>query len=88
MQGLPMFQLVAAVIFLVLISSAAREDQGHRSHQNGTARPGLAADPVCGIPVAPDEGYTKRHAGHTYHFCSESCLDRFEANPDESRIAS
>jgi len=83
-----MFLLVAAVIFSVLISSAAREGQGHRSHQDGTARPGLAADPVSGMPVAPDEGYTKRHAGHTYHFCSKSCLDRFEANPDEYRIAS
>jgi YHS domain-containing protein len=88
MRVLPMFLLVAAVIFSVLISSAAREGQRHRSHQDGTARPRLAADPVCGMPVAPDEGYAKRHAGHTYHFRSKSCLDRFEANPDEYRIAS
>ena len=41
-----------------------------------------AKDPVCGMTVAvkPDT----RHAefrGETFHFCSEKCLTKFEADP-------
>lgn len=40
-------------------------------------------DPVCGMTVAPDAGKpTARHQGHTYHFCSTSCHDKFVANPE------
>jgi Cu+-exporting ATPase len=42
-----------------------------------------ALDPVCGMTVDPRSSagsYT--HAGTTYHFCSQHCLDRFKANPE------
>jgi YHS domain-containing protein len=42
-----------------------------------------AKDPVCGMDVAPGQGYAKTHAGREYRFCSRVCLDKFEANPDE-----
>ena len=40
-------------------------------------------DPVCGMTFAPDHAAgTHVHNGETYHFCSESCLDRFRQDPE------
>lgn len=43
----------------------------------------LAVDPVCGMSVDPVEaaGRVEYH-GQTYHFCSERCRSKFEANPE------
>jgi len=39
-------------------------------------------DPVCGMTIAPDDAVGKLdHAGQTYYFCSESCLERFRSDP-------
>jgi Cu+-exporting ATPase len=39
-------------------------------------------DPVCGMSISPDDavGHVE-HAGATYYFCSQSCLDQFKADP-------
>ena len=39
-------------------------------------------DPVCGMAITPENaaGHVD-HEGHTYHFCSESCRKRFQADP-------
>src|SRR5690242_2291765 len=41
-----------------------------------------AVDPVCGMKISPTDavGHVD-HRGETYYFCSQSCLDRFRANP-------
>ncbi|MAQ82074.1 MAG: copper-translocating P-type ATPase [Maritimibacter sp.] len=40
-------------------------------------------DPVCGMIVDPEAGKPHSdYAGHVYHFCSEGCRARFEADPD------
>ena len=51
---------------------------GHGSHQDVAG----AVDPVCGMEVAPGQGYTKMHAGREYRLCSRACLDKFDANPE------
>jgi len=40
-------------------------------------------DPVCGMSILPSDavGYVA-HRGQTYHFCSQSCLDKFRAAPE------
>ena len=40
-------------------------------------------DPVCGMTIDPADavGHVD-HKGHTYYFCSESCLEQFKENPD------
>jgi Cu+-exporting ATPase len=40
-------------------------------------------DPVCGMTVAPEDavGHADHH-GTRYYFCSQSCLDRFNADPE------
>ena len=40
-------------------------------------------DPVCRMTISPDEavGHVE-HKGHTYYFCSQSCLDQFKTDPE------
>jgi Cu+-exporting ATPase len=40
-------------------------------------------DPVCGMTIDPADavGHVE-HAGKIYYFCSQSCLDRFRADPE------
>ena len=43
----------------------------------------VTRDPVCGMHVDPGAGKpTAEHGGHVYHFCSQSCRDKFVAEPD------
>ncbi|CDX57277.1 Copper-transporting P-type ATPase [Mesorhizobium plurifarium] len=40
-------------------------------------------DPVCGMTVDPAAGKpTAEHGGRTFHFCSERCRAKFQAEPD------
>jgi Cu+-exporting ATPase len=44
----------------------------------------LGRDPVCGMMVDPSAGTPRyEHEGHTYHFCSERCRERFAAAPED-----
>src|SRR5688572_5644698 len=40
-------------------------------------------DPVCGMTIDPADavGHVDHH-GQTYYFCNESCLERFQADPE------
>jgi YHS domain-containing protein len=91
MEGLLSFLLFGAFFyFMMRFGCGAHTVHGHgshRSHEDHAGESSSATDPVCGMLVAPDEGYTKRHVGHTYHFCSKKCLDTFEANPDKYQMA-
>jgi xanthine dehydrogenase accessory factor len=49
-----------------------------------TAPATVATDPVCHMEVDPmTTPLRSTHEGTTYYFCSEGCLRRFEAAPDE-----
>lgn len=51
----------------------------HAEHSAGT----VLRDPVCGMDVDPsDRNPTAEHDGHTFHFCSEHCRDKFAKTPD------
>ena len=55
------------------------------AHRDATnLAPGSAAfrDPVCGMTVDPATAlHHALYAGHTYHFCSTHCRERFAAEP-------
>ena len=52
-----------------------------------TAAPVLR-DPVCGMTVDPGAAKpSAEHDGHTYHFCSERCREKFVAEPEAWRTA-
>jgi YHS domain-containing protein len=56
------------------------ESAGERHEQHAPAA-SRSIDPVCGMEVEPDKGYTKMYEGRQYRLCSRACLDKFEANP-------
>jgi P-type Cu+ transporter len=40
-------------------------------------------DPVCGMSIRPEDAVGHAdHRGQTYYFCSQTCLDRFRADPN------
>jgi Cu+-exporting ATPase len=56
---------------------AAHEAAHDAAHDGKTA-----TDPVCGMKVNPDTtAHHAEHAGQTFHFCSNGCRTRFEADP-------
>ncbi|WEX10442.1 heavy metal translocating P-type ATPase [Chelativorans sp. AA-79] len=63
-------------------------DHGHHDHCCGADDSHGAAevirDPVCGMTVDPNAGKpTAGHEGRTYHFCSQSCHDKFVRQPED-----
>ncbi|MBZ9849052.1 heavy metal translocating P-type ATPase [Mesorhizobium sp. CA14] len=68
-------------------------DHHHHHHAHGgaccsaksTAPAGepVIRDPVCGMTVDPAAGKpTAEHGGRTFHFCSERCRTKFQAEPE------
>ncbi len=52
------------------------------THQHHTADSNDVLDPVCGMTISPADAVgTLEHAGHTYHFCSDTCLQTFREHP-------
>ncbi|WP_112322181.1 heavy metal translocating P-type ATPase [Oceanibium sediminis] len=50
-----------------------------RTHASPDA---ITRDPVCGMEVDPAADTPRlEHEGHTYHFCSNGCRDRFAKDP-------
>lgn len=40
-------------------------------------------DPVCGMPVTKDSEHYLHHDGKDFYFCSSSCSDKFQIDPDK-----
>ncbi|MFC3068334.1 heavy metal translocating P-type ATPase [Phenylobacterium soli] len=58
----------------------------HAHHHHDHAAPAddgkTATDPVCGMKVNPNTTpHHAEHAGETFHFCSNGCRTKFEADP-------
>ena len=58
---------------------------GHQRPDAGAAKVAAvdAMDPVCGMPVAVDQGYAEVYQGRLLRFCSRKCLDTFDAAPQQ-----
>ncbi|UVK55217.1 heavy metal translocating P-type ATPase [Mesorhizobium sp. AR02] len=65
---------------------------GHHTHDThgsccapkGAAVDAVLRDPVCGMTVDPAAGKsTSEHGGRLYHFCSEGCRSKFQAEPEQ-----
>lgn len=59
--------------------------RNHHDHDHhDEADEAVVRDPVCGMTVDPNAGKPSLHyEGHTYHFCSDGCRNRFEAAPQD-----
>ncbi len=41
-----------------------------------------AKDPVCGMEIESEKAFAKReHEGRTFYFCSQDCVNKFDADP-------
>ena len=50
------------------------------THKSASARG--VVDPVCDMTIDPADAVAHTdYKGQTYYFCSDSCLERFRANP-------
>jgi len=42
----------------------------------------MVKDPVCGMEIDPKTAFaTREHSGRKFYFCSQSCVDKFDADP-------
>ena len=42
----------------------------------------MVQDPVCGMEIEEKDAFATRESmGQTFHFCSQACVDKFDANP-------
>lgn len=96
MEALFYFLLWAALIFLMMRFGCGAHVMGHR-HRHGESKadggndlpgtnarwipPKTAHDPVCGMTVDAANAKSSLYDGRAYHFCSQSCRDKFEASP-------
>jgi Cu+-exporting ATPase len=61
----------------------------HGNHHSHGGDGAIIRDPVCGMTVDPHAGKPSLdYNGHTYHFCSDGCRKKFEADPDAYRTGS
>ncbi len=97
MSGLLSLLLFAAFFYLIMrFGCGSHMVHGHGGHGGngdhemhaGHDVAGMKAkDPVCGMEVAPGQGYTEIHEGREYRFCSRKCLDQFDAEPQRYALA-
>ena len=53
-------------------------------HQHHAAAASEGVDPVCGMTVGLEDAIgTHTYEGQTYYFCSQSCLERFQRDPQQ-----
>ena len=53
-----------------------------RQHQHQQHDSADVLDPVCGMTISPADAVgTLDHGAHTYHFCSDTCMQKFRENP-------
>ena len=85
MEGLGSFLLFAVLFFLMMrYGCGAHMMHGHGGHGHSHRGGGRKhIDPVCDMVVEEDQGYGKMYHGALYRFCSKSCLDKFDTDPEQ-----
>ena len=84
MEGLGSLLLFAVLFYLMMrYGCGAHMTHGHGGHAHGKEDDTKHIDPVCDMEVEVEQGYGKMYQGRLYRFCSRSCLDKFEADPEQ-----
>ncbi len=90
MEGLGSFLLFAALFYFMMrfgCGSHMTHGRGGHDHSKGDTADrdnGVTRyiDPVCDMEVETEQGYGKMYQGTLYRFCSRSCLDKFDNEPE------
>ncbi len=86
MEGLGSLLFFAILFFFLMrYGCGAHMMHGHGSHgdSHGSGKEMKYIDPVCGMEVEAEKGYGMMHEGTLYRFCTRSCLDKFDADPEQ-----
>jgi len=70
--------VIASVVRAFTQPSSTPQRTGTKSGAPGGRE--LKKDPVCGTYVSVDSSVTKRVNGELFHFCSETCRDKFRTS--------
>ena len=81
-RGVSFLLFAALFYFMMRFGCGAHTVHGHHGH-HGNASARDAEDPVCGIQVAADAGYSEKYRNREYRFGSRKCLDQFDSNPQQ-----
>lgn len=85
MEGLLWFLAFGALFYLMMrFGCGGHGGHGHGRHEeyiDKESKEGGSIDPVCGMKVPADQGYTLKYQGKAYRFYSRTCLDKFETDP-------
>lgn len=81
MEGL-LSLLLFALFFYFMMRFGCGAHMTHGSHHHSSSQPNHN-DPVCGMKINVEKGYGKMHQGKLYRFCSKSCLDKFDIDPEK-----
>ncbi len=89
MEGLGSFLLFAALFYFMMrfgCGSHMKHGQSGHEHSKGNTsghdKVTRYVDPVCDMEVETEQGYGKMYQGTLYRFCSRSCLDKFDSEPE------
>ena len=78
-----MIRLAVFVLLIIVVYKLLRGLLKKISVSENSEVPGdqiaadLVQDPQCGAYILPAQGVSARVGGKTFHFCSESCKDKF-----------
>jgi YHS domain-containing protein len=78
MIRLAVFAFLVIVVYKLLsglLKGFATSDKQEVSSDRSAAD--LIQDPQCGAYILPAQGVTAKVGDKTFHFCSESCKDKF-----------
>lgn len=79
MDGLGSLLFFAILFFLMMrYGCGAHMMHGHGGHKKKEKY----IDPVCDMEVKEEEGYGKMHEGELFRFCTRSCLNKFDDEPE------
>ena len=83
MDGLISF-LLFAVFFYFMMRFGCGAHMAHGHHNSAKSdKTEPIIDPVCSKVVEQEQGYGKLHQGVLYRFCSKTCLDEFDLDPEK-----
>ncbi len=70
-----------AVFFYLIMRFSCGAHMVHGSHHRGKSK--TTIDPVCGMEVSREKGFSKMFHGKEYRFCSRNCLLKFDDSPEK-----
>jgi YHS domain-containing protein len=62
-------------------SGGGMDHRGHGESVAETSKDVIRKDPVCGMQFPASTGHSRMYQGQEYRFCSQKCLDQFDAEP-------